>query len=283
MKKIAFLFLVLDNPNFPNLWDSYFKGHSDKYTIYIHPKYKSKCTWKKKNVIKNIQETEWGFITRAYIELMQEAYKDKTNYKFVTISESCIPIKSFDNFYNDVINDNRSWVKRMNISNYDYTSRIITQKTLPFPKHLIKHYARFCLNRDHVKILLSKSYELEFFHNMQVGDEFFLSVLYPFKNSIKNFNVTYDDWDYVDLMKRDLNNKIKNIQIMQNKLPLDKGIEKNDELFKYYDIYNNISKSPKTILDVREDLNKIKSCESYFYRKFSKDSNIENYYKIILK
>jgi hypothetical protein len=283
MKKIAFLFLVLDNPNFPKLWDSYFKGHSDKYTIYIHPKYKSKCTWKKKNVIKNIQDTEWGFITRAYIELMQEAYKDKTNYKFVTISESCIPIKSFDNFYNDVMNDNRSWVKRMNISNYDYTSRIITQKTLPFPKHLIKHYARFCLNRDHVKILLSKSYELEFFHNMQVGDEFFLSVLYPFKNSIRNFNVTYDDWDYIDLMKRDLNNKIKNIQIIQSKLPLDKGIEKNDELFKYYDIYNNISKSPKTILDVREDLNKIKSCESYFYRKFSKDSNIENYYKIILK
>lgn len=283
MKKIAFLFLVLDNPNFPKLWDSYFKGHSDKYTIYIHPKYKAKCTWKKKNIIKNIQDTEWGFITRAYIELMQEAYKDKTNYKFVTVSESCIPIKSFDKFYNDVMNDNRSWVKRMNISNYDYSSRIMIQKTLPFPKHFMKHYARFCLNRDHVKILLSKSDELEFFHNMQVGDEFFLSVLYPFKNSIKNFNITYDDWDYIDLMKRDLNNKIKNIQIMQSKLPLDKAIEKNNELFKYYEIFNSISKSPKTIVDVREDLNKIKSCDSYFYRKFSKESNIETYYKDIVK
>lgn len=283
MKKIAFLFLVLDNPNFPKLWDSYFKGHNDKYNIYIHPKYKAKCTWKKKNIIKNIQDTEWGFITRAYIELMQEAYKDKTNYKFVTVSESCIPIKSFDRFYNDLMSDNRSWVKRMNISNYDYSSRIMIQKTLPFPKHFMKHYARFCLNRDHVKILLSKSDELEFFHNMQVGDEFFLSVLYPFKNSIKNFNVTYDDWDYIDLMKRDLNNKIKNIQIIQSKLPLDKAIEKNDELFKYYDIYNAISKSPKTIVDVREDLNKIKSCDSYFYRKFSKESNIETYYKDIVK
>jgi hypothetical protein len=283
MKKIAFLFLVLDNPNFPKLWDSYFKGHDDKYTIYIHPKYKSKCTWKKKNIIKNIQDTEWGFITRAYIELMQEAYKDKDNYKFVTVSESCIPIKSFDKFYNDVMSDNRSWVKRMNISNYDYGSRIMTQKTLPFPKHLIKHYARFCLTRIHVKVLLSKSHELEFFHNMQVGDEFFLSVLYPFKNSIKNFNVTYDDWDYIDLMKRDLNNKIKSIQIVQSKLPIDKAIEKNDQLFKYYDIFNSISKSPKTILDVRTDLNKIIHCESYFYRKFSKDSNIEEYYKNIVK
>ncbi len=283
MKKIAFLFLVLDNPNFPKLWDSYFKGHNDKYTIYIHPKYKSKCTWRKKNVIKNIKDTEWGFITRAIIELMKEAYKDKDNYKFVTISESCIPIKSFNKFYNDVINDNRSWIKTMNISNYDYGSRIMTQKTLPFPKHFVKHYARFCLNRDHVKELLSKNDQLEFFHNMHVGDEFFLSVLFPFKNSIKNFNVTYDDWEYIDLLKRELNNKIKSIINIQNKLPIDKAIEKNDELFKYYDIYNTISKSPKSIDDVREDLNKIMHCDSYFYRKFSKKSNIEDYYYQIIK
>jgi hypothetical protein len=79
------------------------------------------------------------------------------------------------------------------------------------------------VNRDHVKILLSKSHELEFFYNMQVGDEFFLSLLYSFKNSIKNFNVTYDDWDYIKNLQKDL---------------------KNDELFKYYDIFNTISKSP---------------------------------------
>ena len=35
MKKIAFLFLVLDNPNFPKIWDKYFRGHKDKYEIYF--------------------------------------------------------------------------------------------------------------------------------------------------------------------------------------------------------------------------------------------------------
>jgi hypothetical protein len=99
MKKIAFLFLVLDNPNFPKIWDKYFRGHKDKYEIYIHPKYPDKVTWKKRSVIKNLQETGWGFITRAYIELLKEAFKDPDNYKFVTISESCIPIQSFDDFY----------------------------------------------------------------------------------------------------------------------------------------------------------------------------------------
>ena len=39
---------------------------------------------------------------------------------------------------------------------------------------------------------------------MHVGDEFFLSVLYPLKN-VKDFAVTYDDWDYV----HDLGKKIK--------------------------------------------------------------------------
>jgi len=37
-KKIAFLFLTLSNPNFPDIWDKYFKGNEDKYSIYIHPK-----------------------------------------------------------------------------------------------------------------------------------------------------------------------------------------------------------------------------------------------------
>jgi hypothetical protein len=35
MKKIAFLFLIIDNPNFPEIWDKYLDGNEDKYTIYI--------------------------------------------------------------------------------------------------------------------------------------------------------------------------------------------------------------------------------------------------------
>jgi hypothetical protein len=39
MKKIAFLFLTLNDVNFPKIWNEYFKGHENQYTIYIHPKY----------------------------------------------------------------------------------------------------------------------------------------------------------------------------------------------------------------------------------------------------
>jgi len=285
MKKIAFLFLVLDNPNFPKIWNKYFRGHKDKYEIYIHPKYPDKVTWKKRSVIKNLQETGWGFITRAYIELLKEAFKDPDNYKFVTISESCIPIQSFDDFYTDVINDPNSWIKKMKISKYNLNSRIAPAKKASkhklIPSYFLKNYARFCLNRTHVEMLLKKNEELQFFHNMHVGDEFFLTVLNPIKN-MRDFAVTYDDWDYIKDLIKDVKDKIRLKYEEQEKTHknLKKNIENlQKEKIKLYDI----GKNPKLITDVKEDLDKIKKCDSYFYRKFSKDSNIEKYWSQIIK
>jgi len=273
MKKIAFLFLVLDNPNFPKIWDKYFRGHRDKYTIYIHPKYPLKTTWKKDRIIKSLKNTGWGYIVDAYIELLKEAYKDPDNYKFVTISESCLPIKSFDQFYDDCILDHRSWIKFMKIKNYNQIERINKQSNIPNNLHFIKHYARFCLNREHVKELLSKKNEqkLDFFYKMHVGDEFFLSILYPIKD-VRDFAVTYDDWDYVHEEKKKIKDDKRKLYEEQEKYHIDR-LNKLKEL---QDKYNNISKNPKLITNIYEELDKIKNCSSYFYRKFSKDSNPDN-------
>ena len=282
MKKIAFLFLTLENPNFPKIWNKYFRCNKDKYTIYIHPKYPEKVTWKKKYIIKNLQETSWGYITKALIELLKEAYKDHDNYKFVTISESCVPIQSFDNFYNNAILDPRSWIKKMNITKYNYEERI--NKTIHvssnkiIPEYFLKNYARFCLNRTHVMLLLQKSEELKFFHNMHVGDEFFLSVLYPLKN-VRDFAITYDDWEYVNIKIKEIKDKIRSLYEIQEK----NHINKSKEILKEKEIFNNIAKNPKTIINVEDDLEKIKNCDSYFYRKFAKNSNIEKYWNIIIK
>lgn len=278
MKKIAFLFLILDNPNFPKIWNSYFRNNKNKYSIYIHPKFPEKTVWKKKNIIKNLHETSWGFITEAYLELLKEAYKDPDNYKFITISESCVPIQSFDKFYNDAINDNRSWIKNMHITEYDKIKRIKPFKEkLHYEKNIIKNYARFCLNRDHVKLLLEKEKELNFFHKMHVGDEFFLSVLQPLTN-YKDFDVTFDDWDYTIKKGKEIKNKKRLLYEKEELNHINRSVER--DLLQ--EEYNKIRGNPKTIIDVTDDLDKIKKCKSYFYRKFSKDSNIEKYWKDII-
>ena len=280
MHKIAFLFLTIDNPHFPKLWDSYFRGNKEKYTIYIHPKNRENVTWKTKNIIKNLQETEWGFIVHAYIELFRAAYQDPENQKFVTISESDVPIQSFSKFYDDCMSDNRSWIKFKKIKNYNWKERINKQPKKNRPKHFIKHLARFCLNREHVKQLLQKNKEqqLEFFYRMHVGDEFFLSVLYPIHN-VKNFAVTYDDWKYVKIELQKIKEKKKQLYELQEK----NGKNYSQSLKELQNNYNQIAKNPKSITNVRDDLQFIKQCPSYFYRKFTKKSNISDYWKEIIQ
>lgn len=280
MHKIAFLFLTIDNPHFPKLWDSYFRGNKEKYTLYIHPKNREKVTWKPKNIIKNLQETEWGFIVHAYIELFRAAYQDPENQKFVTISESDVPIQSFSKFYDDCMSDDRSWIKFKKIKNYNWKERINKQPKKDRPKHFIKHLARFCLNREHVKQLLerNKEQQLEFFYNMHVGDEFFLSVLYPIHN-VKNFAVTYDDWNYVNLELQKIKEKKKQLYELQEK----NGKNYSQSLKELQNNYNQIAKNPKSITNVRDDLQFIKQCPSYFYRKFTKKSNISDYWKEIIQ
>tara|TARA_B110000483_G_scaffold234850_1_gene305517 strand:- start:1544 stop:2383 length:840 start_codon:yes stop_codon:yes gene_type:complete len=277
MKQIAFLFLTIENPNFTKIWDSYFRNKSSKYNLYIHPKYPEKVTWKKSKIIKNLKETGWGFIVEAYYELLKAAFQNKNNLKFVTISESDVPIKDFDTFYNDCINDEKSWIKFLKIKKYNWEERIKKQPKNGKSPFFIKHYARFCLNRKHVEELLLKYEELKFFMKMQVGDEFFLSVLHPIKN-VKNFDVTYDDWEYVHELGIKIKDEKRKIYEEQEK----NGKNRSNKLKKLQNEFNQISKNPKTIINVEEDLDKIKECKSYFYRKFDKKSNIEKYWKNII-
>jgi hypothetical protein len=274
MKKIAFLFLTITDVNFPNIWNKYFEGHNDKYSIYIHPKYPEQVTWYKDRIIENVQETGWGFIVKAYRELLKEAFKDKDNYKFITISDTCIPIQSFDNFYKAVTEDERSWIKLMVIT--EYKKKAILQNS---SGNFIHHYARFCLNRDHVSTILDKTTELDFFEKMHIGDEYFLSVLYPLKN-FRDFAVTYDDWDYTKDLYKKIKLKIKKLYEEQESNP---NINNTDKIKNLQNYVNHIAGHPKLITHVKDDIDKILKCNSFFYRKFAPDSDIDKYWNHIIE
>ena len=198
MSKIAFLFLTRNNVHHPQIWEHYFKGHKRKISIYCHPKEPEKVTvdWQKKNTIPTLVETGWGFITGAYFELLQEAFKDSRNLKFITISESCVPLVCFQKLYDCVCNPQKmkvSFIKQMDISKYDWGSRIKTQPNFE-QYQFLKHYARFCLSRYHVDKLIQQHQHFgSFFNKMHVGDEFFLSLLQP-RDYVEDTLITYDNW-----------------------------------------------------------------------------------------
>ena len=281
--KIALLFLTLDNINQPEYWNDYITNQN--INIYVHAKYPDKVTipWMKKNLIKTSADTSWGFIVHAYILLFKTAFENKENIKFITISESCIPIQSFDNLYKFLKSDNikTSYIKKLKISKYDREERIKTQKNYE-RINFIKHLARFCLSRYHVQLLLNKKEEeLDFFYKMHVGDEFFLSLIAE-HNYIKDFSITFDNWNAIDKQIKQINN---NIKLLYEKIE-SKSIENISDLKKnikeLQDKKKIISPNPKSYSIVNiNDINEAKNTGSFFWRKFPKDSNVIKFKKYI--
>jgi len=263
--KIAFLFLTSGNVNNQSQWETYFKSHWDDVSIYVHAKYPEKVTipWMVQNLIPTV-DTEWGYIVDAYFNLFTKAMENKSNIKFVTISESCLPLRSFDEFnsmlrYHD---ERTSFIRFSPLSNYDRISRIQNQPNYKMQGNFIKHYARFCLSRYHIqKVLASRNQS--FFKSMHVGDEFFLTLLQPVsgRDFIVNYEITYDDWKYVDKQKHEINVKIKHLYETSGKSSDIKALQTHR---------NDIGKNPRTFTtysQVEADI--AKATGAFFWRKFN--------------
>jgi len=279
--KVAFLFLTISDINFPEIWDYYFKNNWDKISIYCHPKNPDnvRTPWLKKNIIKNLKETKWGHFTNAIINLLKTALDDKDNIKFIIVSESCLPIKSFNKFYNMLSNDpiNTSYLNlsKINIKSFQ---QYHNKNNIIKSNNLIKHSGWWCLSRHHVKKLIINK-DVNKFQNIVAGDEYILSLIYPSDN-IKNVEITYANWTFNLNEIQEISNKIKyyyNLKDTQNTNIYDKKIL-NLRIKK-----SNLGSHPKTYTKLSSDeLNEIKKSTAFFYRKFSPDSNINNFYKELL-
>lgn len=328
--KIAFLFLVIDDINFPTIWEDYFRGNEGKFSIYCHPKNPQNVVtpWLRENIIPHLVETSWGHITNAYFTLLYEALKDPLNQKFIIISESCLPLRSFDDLYNKLTHDDikTSYIRFWEVTPYDVRERLQNQDRYSYMIEkfggFTKHYARFCLSRYHVLKLFGLREEpdftkyplyepdkaINFFNRMHVGDEFFLTLLKPIsgRNYIIDFEMTYDDWDWVRQRKIYLTNKISELQLEEDDTILENEVskikqriknkeeqkekvrefkknykkEKTDKLAEYEaELLLNSGANPRSYNTVtREDILQALRRESFFWRKFPLTSNVAEYY-----
>jgi len=108
MKKIAFCFLIYDTINHEDLWFLFFKNvNKDKYNIYIHYKDNKPLKYFEEYKLNNCIETSYGDISLVLAQnlLLEEAIKDNNNEHFIFISNSCVPLKSFNYIYNNLKED----------------------------------------------------------------------------------------------------------------------------------------------------------------------------------
>lgn len=104
--KVAFLFMTRGPLPFVPLWDRFFKGHEELYSVYVHtlPDYKLNVANSSAFYGRQIpsEEVSWGSISLVDAEkrLLANALLDFNNERFVLLSESCIPIFDFRTVYN---------------------------------------------------------------------------------------------------------------------------------------------------------------------------------------
>ena len=245
--KIAFLFLTYNNLKRPDIWNKFFgidnnnndsnkSKYSNKYTIYTHAKESDKVTdilLKDKHIPEHI-ETCWGCpnLVEANILMMKEALKDPMNKKFILVSDSCIPIVSFNKFYNEIMKDDKN---RINIHYNNNPERYDNIIDPDFSKNeFTKHSGSgLVINHTGAKILVSKleKYKKNW-SNVFVPDEHYigntLRVFDPkFKDTLCLDKTTFDIWskDFLDNTKLNYNDDIVTDSYINIKKISNKGID----------------------------------------------------------
>ncbi|RWR92939.1 Glycosyl transferase [Cinnamomum micranthum f. kanehirae] len=115
--KVAFLFLTRGPLPLAPLWDRFFHGHEELYSVYVHapPGYKLDVSETSAFYGRQIpsQDVKWGTFTLTDAErrLLANALLDFSNERFVLLSESCIPIYDFLTVYRYLIGSIHSFVE----------------------------------------------------------------------------------------------------------------------------------------------------------------------------
>uniref|UniRef100_A0A165ZS46 Glycosyltransferase n=1 Tax=Daucus carota subsp. sativus TaxID=79200 RepID=A0A165ZS46_DAUCS len=112
--KVAFMFLTPGPLPFERLWDMFFHGHEDKFTVYVHASREQPVHVSRYFASRNIhsEKVVWGRISMIDAErrLLANALKDPDNQQFVLLSDSCVPLHNFDYVYNFLIFANVSFL-----------------------------------------------------------------------------------------------------------------------------------------------------------------------------
>jgi len=201
--KIAFCFLTIDNIHKAELWEDFFKGHEDKYSIYLHPKNPEKVDPAyKKYILGNLVETKWGDISlvRATLNLFREAYKNQNNKICVLVSDSCIPLNNFDYIYNELmVNKDQSniiSIRNDTPQGYKYRHNSLKLKDPDFiPFINFKKCSQWCaINRKTIDFLLKYDYTDSFSLMFAPDEHYFINMFDKFKIPYNIMNITHDNW-----------------------------------------------------------------------------------------
>jgi Core-2/I-Branching enzyme len=201
MLKIAFLFLTIGPVYHQHLWRTFLQGHEEHYTIYAHAKNDIPAD----NILFSYQiptklPTTWSNTMRAQIALLKEALKDPDNTKFIFISETTIPLATFDIVYQRVLQTPHSiFMYRPNPHIIEGSATFDPSRNLqPIPAELqYKCYQWVVLNREHAQLMVEDTYYIAIAEQHRLDNEHYPATLLACHNllhEVEQKSMTYVYW-----------------------------------------------------------------------------------------
>ncbi|KAF4381595.1 glycosyltransferase BC10 isoform X2 [Cannabis sativa] len=117
--KIAFLFIARNRLPLDIVWDDFFQGGENKFSVYVHSrpgflfnKATTRSAYFLNRQVNDSIQVDWGEATMIEAEriLLKHALKDTDNKRFVFLSDSCIPLHNFSYIYDYIMSTSTSFV-----------------------------------------------------------------------------------------------------------------------------------------------------------------------------
>ncbi|KAF8042603.1 hypothetical protein BT93_A1058 [Corymbia citriodora subsp. variegata] len=188
--KVAFMFLTLHLLPFEKLWDKFFQGHEGRFTVYVHSSEEKPVHVSRYFIDRDVwsDQVAWGKISMVDAErrLLANALEDPDNQHFVLLSDSCVPLRTFDYVYDYLMHTNISYIDCF-VDPGPHGNGRYSKHMLPEVKKtdFRKGAQWFTMKRQHALILMADSlYYSKFRDHCQMVDP----------GGISTWSVTHVDW-----------------------------------------------------------------------------------------
>lgn len=183
--KIGFCFLTYNEIIRYDVWNTFFKTIDEKlYTVFIHPKnvqQYNNYTFKY-NIVKNRVSTERKDdinIVKATLRLLEETYNnDLTITHYIFLTQSCIPLYSFETLYKIIIKfplSVISYIDNNKKERYYQLSSMIKKYINPIK--FVKQQPNMILTKDDVKLLIENNLTIHFKYMKCPDEHYFVNIL----------------------------------------------------------------------------------------------------------
>ncbi|HRN78019.1 MAG TPA: beta-1,6-N-acetylglucosaminyltransferase [Candidatus Dependentiae bacterium] len=198
--KIALLFLTIANIYHEPYWKQFLQGNESNYSIYIHAKEGiSADSFFKPYELPSTVPTTWANTMKAQILLLKQALQDPLNEKFIFLSESTLPLRSFQQIYSIIMATDTSIFNyvpnpHQHIQNHLYNRRSL--KDIP-AEFRYKCSQWVILNRKHAGKIINDSYYIDLITRYEADNELYPATFLASQgllSEVTKVDKTYVNW-----------------------------------------------------------------------------------------